>query len=106
LCNFAADESKLGVRAFQLAGRVAIWTRDMSWAQNADTRRLLRDKAVRGELILCLPEENELARELAVAVAEVCAYGANHLDAPASRFTTAWVPFPAFSVMLHKFPWL
>lgn len=68
-------------------GRVAIWTRDMSWADNADTRKLLREKAARRELILCLPKQNELAAELAAAGAEVCAYGANHLESPAARFT-------------------
>jgi hypothetical protein len=70
--------------------RVAIWSRDMSWAQNADTRRLLEQKARRGELILCLPEKNQLATELAAAGAEVCAYGANLLESPASRFTIAF----------------
>ena len=64
-------------------GRVAIWTRDMSWAHNADTRKLLREKAARGELILCLPEQNELAKELAAVGAEVCAYGAYLLESPA-----------------------
>lgn len=68
-------------------GRVAIWTRDMSWARNADTRALLRAKAEQNELILCLPEPNDLARELAAAGAEVCTYGANYLESPASRFT-------------------
>ena len=68
-------------------GRVAIWTRDMSWAQNAETRRLLREKAKRNELILCLPELNPLATDLASAGAEVCAYGTQHLESPASRFT-------------------
>lgn len=71
-------------------GRVAIWTRDMSWAQNPETRRLLAEKARRNELILCLPELNELAGELAAAGAEVCAYGARHLESPASRFTIAF----------------
>ena len=70
-------------------GRVAIWTRDMSWAQNPETRRLLAEKARRNELILCLPELNELATELAAAGAEVCAYGARRLESPASRFTIA-----------------
>jgi len=74
----------------QHGGRVAIWTRDMSWAQNAQTRRLLREKAERTELILCLPEPNELARELSAAGAEICAYGAQHLESPASRFTIAF----------------
>jgi hypothetical protein len=68
-------------------GRVAIWTRDMSWAHNPDTRSLLREKAARGELILCLPERNDLAKELARAGAEVCVYGTNLLETPASRFT-------------------
>ena len=68
-------------------GRVAIWTRDMSWAQNAETRGLLREKAKRKELILCLPELNPLATDLAAAGAEVCAYGTQHLESPASRFT-------------------
>jgi hypothetical protein len=71
-------------------GRVAIWTRDMSWAQNPETRQLLAEKARRNELILCLPELNELAMELAAAGAEVCAYGAGHLESPASRFTIAF----------------
>ncbi len=71
-------------------GRVAIWTRDISWAQNPETRRLLTEKARRNELILCLPELNELAGELARAGAEVCAYGARLLESPASRFTIAF----------------
>jgi predicted ferric reductase len=68
-------------------GRVAIWTRDMSWAQNPETRQLLIGKARRQELILCLPEVNALAEELVQAGAEVCAYGAGLLESPASRFT-------------------
>jgi hypothetical protein len=68
-------------------GRVAVWTRDMSWARNEDTRELLKKKAAQGELILCLPEQNDLAKELAAAGAEVYAYGANQLELPASRFT-------------------
>jgi len=68
-------------------GRVAIWTRDMSWANNADTRGLLKKKAGRGELILCLPEQNALTKELAAAGAEICTYGAQCLESPASRFT-------------------
>lgn len=68
-------------------GRVAIWTRDMSWAQNPETRQLLTEKASQNELILCLPETNAFARELSDAGAEVCAYGRHLLEAPASRFT-------------------
>ncbi len=68
-------------------GRVAIWTRDMSWAQNPETRQLLTEKAKRNELILCLPETNAFAQELSDAGAEVCSYGGHLLEAPASRFT-------------------
>ena len=71
-------------------GRVAIWTRDMSWAQNAEMRGLLREKAKRNELILCLPELNPLATDLVAAGAEVCAYGTQCLESPASRFTIAF----------------
>ncbi len=71
-------------------GRVAIWSRDMSWAQNPETRKLLAEKAHRRELILCLPELNQLATELATVGAEVCSYGAKHLESPASRFTIAF----------------
>ena len=71
-------------------GRVAIWTRDMSWAQNPETHGLLTEKARRQELILCLPESNEFSTELERAGAEVCAYGATLLESPASRFTIAF----------------
>lgn len=72
------------------SGRVAIWTRDMSWAHNDETRKLLIEKAKCKELILCLPEQNELATELEAAGAEVCTYGVKHLESPASRFTIAF----------------
>ena len=68
-------------------GVAAIWSRDMTWAQNAESRKLLKEKAKRKELILCLPEENPLATELERAGAEVCVYGTDLLESPASRFT-------------------
>lgn len=71
-------------------GRVAVWTRDMSWANNPETYQLLTDKARRGELILCLPEPNEFTANLTKAGAEVCTYGAKLLESPASRFTIAF----------------
>jgi hypothetical protein len=88
---YAKDDTQ-GIKRYmhswiEHGGRVAIWTRDMSWAQNPETHRLLTEKARRGELILCLPEINALARDLSAAGAEVCAYGARVLEAPASRFT-------------------
>jgi hypothetical protein len=70
-------------------GRVAIWTRDMSWAQNPDTRQLLIEKAKRNELVLCLPECSDLASDLRRAGAEVCEYGKSLLESPSSRFTIA-----------------
>jgi|SRR5471030_501966 len=38
------------------AGRVAIWTRDMSWAHDAETMGLLASKAADHSLILCMPK--------------------------------------------------
>ena len=88
---YAKDDTQ-GIKRYMRSwiehgGRVAIWTRDMSWAQNPETQKLLTEKARRGELILCLPEINALAQNLSTAGAEVCAYGARLLEAPASRFT-------------------
>ena len=91
---FARNDTR-GIRSYMHAwvehgGRVAIWTRDMSWAQNPQTRKILTEKARRKELILCLPELNQLATELANAGAEVCAYGAKLMELPVSRFTIAF----------------
>ncbi|ANM30888.1 hypothetical protein ABI59_16870 [Acidobacteria bacterium Mor1] len=88
---FKRDDER-GIRDYmhkwiQHGGRVAIWSRDLSWAQNDETRALLAEKAGRNELIVCMPETNALAEELAAAGAEVCAYGAGNLEAPDSRFT-------------------
>jgi hypothetical protein len=90
-----AESDTKGIRKYmhtwiQNGSRVAIWTRDMSWAQDDDTRRLMRGKAERGELILCLPELNKFAQELAASGAEVCAYGSECLESPASRFTISF----------------
>lgn len=67
-------------------GRVAIWSRDMSWAQNPESRALLEKKARDGELIICLPESIPLTDDLQKLGAEICAYGRGG-SAPASRFT-------------------
>lgn len=90
-----AKSDVAGIRTYmhnwiEHGGRVAIWTRDMSWAQNQQTGELLIKKARRKELILCLPELNDLATELSKAGAEVCVYGSDHLETPASRFTIAF----------------
>lgn len=66
-------------------GRVAIWTRDMSWAEGAKMAELLRRKAERRELIICLPRDIPKSDELKQIGAEVFAYGPSH--ATDSRFT-------------------
>lgn len=68
--------------------RVAIWTRDMSWADDETTRTLLAEKASNNELILCISTVNDLTRELRALGAEVCYLG-EYLESPASRFTIA-----------------
>ena len=68
-------------------GRVAIWSRDMSWANNEDTTQLLEVKARRHELLLFLPTASPLSRQLASFGAEVTYYGTNRFESPGSRFT-------------------
>ena len=67
--------------------RVAIWTRDMSWANSEPTKKLLMNKAQCGELILCMPSPTELTEELTKNGAEGCYYGTDRHETPASRFT-------------------
>jgi hypothetical protein len=90
-----ATSDKDGIKKYmhqwiEHGGRVAIWTRDMSWVDNDDTRNLLKRKAERGELILCLPTQNGFTRELQEAGAQICAYGSDRLESPASRFTISF----------------
>ena len=68
-------------------GRVAIWSRDMSWANSEETKQLLEVKARRHELLLFLPSANPLSQQLAGSGAEVVYYGASRLESPGSRFT-------------------
>lgn len=68
-------------------GRVSIYTRDMSWAQPEDRiAELLKAKAERGELTLCLPQRIALTDQLEAHGASVYTYG-NLNYAPVSRFT-------------------
>lgn len=71
-------------------GRVAIWTRDLSWVADNETKDLLLRKAARKELILCIPTTIQIATELTNAGAEVCIYGRDLLESPSSRFTIAF----------------
>jgi hypothetical protein len=68
-------------------GRVAIWTRDMSWAENHERIiELLTSKAKRNELIICTPRRFPIMSQLISAGAEVHLY--DKLDfVPRSRFT-------------------
>ncbi len=66
--------------------RVAIFSRDMSWVDEDEIHELLRAKARKNELVLCLPHEIPLSTELRSFGAEVHLYP--ELDiVPASRFT-------------------
>lgn len=66
-------------------GRVAIFTRDMSWAQDCKkTMALLRKKASRGELVVCCPKKIELLNS--VPGAEVHVYDKARFT-PRARFT-------------------
>ena len=70
-------------------GRVAIWTRDMSWADNEEAQHILHLKATRQELIIFLPTPTSLTQTLAQEGAEVFCYGSTGLASPSSRFTIA-----------------
>ncbi len=71
-------------------GRVAIWTRDMSWAKGDKSQNLLREKAENGELIICLPSHTEFSRELEAKGAQIYVYGQELLSDPSARFTIAF----------------
>jgi hypothetical protein len=67
-------------------GRVQIFSRDLSWAQDRKMKAMLREKARKRELCLCLPQSIPLVDELEPAGAEVTLYP--ELDyIPQSRFT-------------------
>lgn len=68
------------------SGRAAIMTRDMSWAESSDDiSALLREKAARSELVICMPKPTEFAKSLEALGAELIGAPAN----PRSRFTIA-----------------
>jgi hypothetical protein len=73
-------------RWISLGGRVAIWSRDLSWATDDRIRPLLIGKAKAGELIICVPRQTDLTRDLQLAGAEIRAYAPSNME-PSSRFT-------------------
>ncbi len=65
-------------------GRTVIFTRDFTWANcNHKMVEMLRRKAERKELIICLYRETEMSRELSSLGAEVLVHGNENLR---SRF--------------------
>jgi hypothetical protein len=86
-----AFKSKKQIRDYMFnwisrGARVAIFSRDMSWVDDDEMRELLRKKARRHELILCLPKQIELSRELSSLGADAHVYP--DLDyVPTARFT-------------------
>lgn len=67
-------------------GATAIFTRDMSWAKERRIEDLLREKAKKGELSICLPKQIKLTEELKKLGANIYTYEQlNHV--PQSRFT-------------------
>ena len=67
-------------------GRVAILSNDMSWVNDDEMKDLLRSKAHRDELCLCLPKEISLSYELKSEGAQVYTYPELGY-VPQSRFT-------------------
>lgn len=68
------------------SGRVAIFSRDMSWAHEERFKELLKRKAENNELTICVECDINLTNELKQAGARVVTYGAYGL-VPRSRFT-------------------
>lgn len=68
------------------AGRVVIFSRDMSWAEETTIRQILVEKAERNELAICIEQPIPLTNELRRRGARVVTYGSfGHI--PRSRFT-------------------
>lgn len=73
-------------RWISTGGRVVIFTRDMSWANEPRIKDLLLNKARSEELTICLPDPIPLSQELEAAGASIATYaGVGHV--PLSRFT-------------------
>jgi hypothetical protein len=86
-------EDAAGIQAYMQrwiskSGRIAIWSRDLTWANVSEVRELLLEKARNHELTLCVPRGTALTTELTEAGADVYVYGVGDY-VPASRFTIA-----------------
>ncbi len=67
-------------------GRVAIFSRDMSWVRDDDMKNLLKEKSRKNELDLCLPNRIGLSDELEREGAHIHVYPQLNYT-PQSRFT-------------------
>src|SRR5207249_10642646 len=67
-------------------GRVAIFSRDMSWVQDDEMRTLLGAKAHKNELHICLPQRIPLCDDLERQGAHIHVYPQLNYT-PLSRFT-------------------
>lgn len=67
-------------------GRTVIFSRDLTWANDAGAKNALCAKAKNGELTVLVEAENAITAELKAAGAEIVSYGGlGHI--PRSRFT-------------------
>jgi hypothetical protein len=72
------------------SGRAAVWSRDLSWVNDDETRSLLVSKAKSGNLDIYMPSHNEVGEALKAAGAAVHIYGDGAIQVPESRFTIAF----------------
>ena len=92
--EFELDErGKRKIRDFmyswlRLHGRAVIFTRDMSWVDDAEMKNMLKDKASRSDLIICLPDKSRFpdAAEFERVGAQIIEYS-NLNIVPDARFT-------------------
>lgn len=85
---------KQGIKNYMLnwienGGRVAIWSRDLSWVDE-EAKEVLTVKARNKELILCLPSSIGLSKELEECGADVYCYGSVFEEGTNARFTIAF----------------
>lgn len=72
------------------SGRAAVWSRDLSWVNDDETRSLLMAKAKSGNLDIYMPLNTAVGDALRAAGATLHVYGDEALQVPESRFTIAF----------------
>ncbi len=68
------------------SGRTLIFTRNLSWVNDDEMKKMLANKSSSGDLIICLPEKNTRVAEFESQGAKVYEYSGLHFT-PLSRFT-------------------